>query len=400
MKRRLENNTNQNERLYGSMSSQPSAVRHAFTLVELLVVISIISFLAGMFMVAFRTAQREAFDQKTRGTIEKISEVLNQRIEEYESYPVTFMTPIPSSAVPLDPSETSTVLLERARLLALRDIIRMEMPDHPDDIKWTTSWAGANSLDTFLLGYNIAINTGMSLDGTTPLPNFAIPFPSRSRRIMERLSYRNSSGQFPIANWEAKNANAELLYLVVEDSMLNGSPAIEIFAKSEIADTDGDNLKELVDADGQPIQWIRWPTGFGGIARYHPDLLDPYLNLESDPLDRMKADPGYAPFANPSSGPSYRPEAGAFPLVASPGSDGVFGLRFELDAFTSGSITTRSAGDVIWPNSHQPAYGPLRFTDPWYPRDPSLVTGRLGAVFNAKALADDLLNYEGNASSL
>lgn len=399
MNQQLKRQTNPFGELLGASVAQPSNVRHAFTLVELLVVISIISFLAGMFMVAFRTAQREAFDQKTRGTIEKISEVLNSRMEEYESYPVTFLSPIPSSAVPLDASETSTVLLERARLLALREIIRLEMPDHPDDIKYTTAWTGGTPLAGFADLLPKAINTGLTIDGSTPY-NVAIQLPSRSRRIMERLSYRNSSGQFPIANWEAKNANAELLYLVVEDSMVNGSQAIEIFAKSEIADTDGDNLNEFVDADRQPIQWIRWPTGFGGIARYHPDLLDPYLNLASDPLDRMKADPGYAAFANPGSGPSYAPEAGAFPLVAAPGLDGVFGLRFELDPFVSGSITTRSSGDVIWPNSHQPAYGPLQFTDPWYPRDPSQVTGRLGAVFNAKALADDLLNYEGNASSL
>ncbi len=52
--------------------------------------------------------------------------------------------------------------------------------------------------------------------------------------------------------------NEELLYLIVEGTYLNGSPAIETFAANEIADTDGDGLFEFIDA------WEHLFDGFVG----------------------------------------------------------------------------------------------------------------------------------------
>ncbi|MCY2984241.1 MAG: prepilin-type N-terminal cleavage/methylation domain-containing protein, partial [Planctomycetota bacterium] len=64
----------------------------AFTLIELLVVISIIGFMSGMFIVAYRGASQEANSQKTRTTIQKISEVLNARMDEYVNFPIALRT--------------------------------------------------------------------------------------------------------------------------------------------------------------------------------------------------------------------------------------------------------------------------------------------------------------------
>ena len=65
-----------------------------FTLIELLVVISIIGFMSGLFIVAYQGAAQEANTLKTRSTIQKISEVLNSRMEEYNSYPLAIRTPL------------------------------------------------------------------------------------------------------------------------------------------------------------------------------------------------------------------------------------------------------------------------------------------------------------------
>ncbi len=373
--------------------------RRGFTLVEILMVVVIIGLLSSMFLVAYQSASRESFSSKTRGTIAKISQILSARMQEYESYPVTYAFPIPSGAVAIDPRESSFKLVERARLLSLREIIRMELPDHPDDIKFTTAWK------TFLGGMpnTKVLATGLSSGGVEVFTQVSIP--QRNLRLLKRLSI-GGNGIDPLVGWELTNANAELLYLIVADSTFNGSQAIELFQKSEVADTDGDGLNEFIDADRQPIQWIRWPTGFGNVARYHPDLLNPDLydsvngifRIDSDPMDRMATDPGYAPFA--SGNVAYRPAALGVPLVAAAGPDGIFGLRFSLDPIPSAiPAGSHSSGDVLWPSTVQPSlYTPLQFTDPWYPRDS--VNQRLGAIINFRASLDDLTNYDGSPSSL
>ena len=133
------------------MMTKNSKALLGFTLIELLTVIAIIGFMSGMFIVAFRGASQEATAQKTRSTIQKISDVLNSRMEEYSTYPIALQNINPpfgaitgtafSIGAPTDPSyESPTLLLERARLLSLRDIIAMEMPDHPDDLLWSQKW--------------------------------------------------------------------------------------------------------------------------------------------------------------------------------------------------------------------------------------------------------------------
>ena len=52
--------------------------------------------------------------------------------------------------------------------------------------------------------------------------------------------------------WDKTNANAELLFLIVEGSDLNGSSATELFGKSEVGDTDNDGADagDWRNADG------------------------------------------------------------------------------------------------------------------------------------------------------
>lgn len=373
------------------MKTKTFPVRIGFTLVELLMVIAIISILAGLFSIAYRGALQESNSQKTLSTITKISEVLNSRMEEYATYPIVLRQPsglaISSSAVPIPPSgtdaaESKTLLLERSRLLLLRQIIAMEMPDHPNDLKWSFGLVARE------------IHSGL-LDSTS-LDRIFVQnrVPSRAARLASRLVRSGA----PIPDWDLRNANAELLFLIVEDSQLNGSSAIELFRTSEIGDTDGDGLSEFLDAFGNAIGWLRWPVGFEGIARFHPDMLDPTIislsrgvSIESDPLDRMSADPGYYPGAVSKPGP------GAFPLVVSAGPDGEFGIRLLLTSPTS-------AVDTLWVG--KPSYlNGLPITDPWVRNSAE----QLGAVpqiaglpdpVAAKAASDNITNYSGNGATL
>ena len=55
------------------------------TLVELLVSISLITVVSGLFMVAYRQASAEASNIRTQSTIRKISEIIVPYYEQYET---------------------------------------------------------------------------------------------------------------------------------------------------------------------------------------------------------------------------------------------------------------------------------------------------------------------------
>jgi type II secretory pathway pseudopilin PulG len=393
--------------------------RHsALTLVELLVTIGLITVVSSMFLVAYRAAATEASNIRTQGTIRKISEVLMARMQEYENYPINFETPIPSAANFTDLPDTPTILRDRMRLLALRETMVLEMPDHPDDIKWTTEWMPIlgrlglliddnpdPTVDEFIPSPKLR-TSGLktsNIPGQGVVPPTKIKYPSRAKRILQKLDDPTQVGMQPRAGWELRNANAEMLYLIIEDSTINGSSAIELFGKSEIGDTDDDGLLEFLDAFRRPVKWIRWPSGYASSKRLHPDLLDPALYdlINNDPnrrryrafgdsFDNIRSDPGYSKLFSTNE---MFPDTEPLPLVASAGADGLFGIRFELSPTLPSRIpnaphdnfipkpeiasprqyvntyklavydtrVSRSTGDVLLA-SGQP------FADPWFPR--------------------------------
>ena len=94
----------------------------AFTLVELLVVISIIAILSAMSFEALQLAREAARERSTQATIAKLNNIILRR---YESY-VTRRVPIRI------PPGTTPHYAARCDLAALRDLMRMEMPE-----RWT-----------------------------------------------------------------------------------------------------------------------------------------------------------------------------------------------------------------------------------------------------------------------
>ncbi|MFO0180519.1 MAG: type II secretion system protein [bacterium] len=369
-----------------------------FTLIELLVVIAILGALSGMFALAYRGAAQEASAQKTRTTVQKVSRVINSIYEQNALEPlgVSFSPNwVPASAG--IPSRTARI--ERTKLALTRDRMRFEMPDCADDLKWTQSTFASGTgtspdrhiLRTYKM-FHATIDTLLAVNGNSVVfsPNMSFPnYPisSRAIRLMRKLSQVENGAFVPRytidpddvtkkIGWEATNANAELLYLIIEDSTFDGSSAIELFGKAEIGDTDNDGLNEILDAFNKPICWLRWPSGFSGMVFAHPDPLDPALittlpngqrrlTIGDEPYDLMGMDPGW--------GTNFPPEPLGQPLVVSAGNDRSFGIRIGLQGAIKASRNSAAA-----------VFG---YPDPWFPRDNA--AQRLGSRLGGGELSQD-----------
>ena len=243
--------------------------RRAFTLIELLITISIIALMAGMVLVATFAASEQAKAHKTRALIAKLDAVVKAKWEAYRTrrIPVdigpdrfndadgdgtfsagdswiidhtgngVFDGQARSGPQPNDPTRYSVAKL---RIDALRDLMRMEMPE-----RWTDVYR----------------------DPVAPLEYSAankIARPAVSQAYLRKL--QSVVGTAPPAMWPPEvmeNQGAECLYLVIMSSpQEDGDDVREVFKAGDYGDTDGDGFLEFLDAWGKPIKFLRWPGGF------------------------------------------------------------------------------------------------------------------------------------------
>ncbi|MDO4574577.1 MAG: type II secretion system protein [Planctomycetia bacterium] len=237
----------------------------AFTLVEILIVVMIIAILAAMSLGAMQAAQDSAAKMRTKATIAKINRFV---MEKYASYQYRRVPVASASGRTKAAQETAAA----NRLLALREIMRQEMPDRWSDVEGKTSAAAKRFL---------------------------------------AVQSRNTDGD---------NNTAELLYMIV-----TGMPGADTaFSSSEIGDTDGDGLMEFLDGWGRPIHFIRWPGAhlpeYGAaddLQTKDTDSSGGYLN--PDPFDIFRTETSFA----------------MFPLIYSAGADGVKNIWHGDGAFST-----------------------------------------------------------------
>jgi len=190
-------------------------VRPAFTLAELLVVITIIGMLAALVSGGLIVSRQAARESATKATVAKLHNIITAKYEEYR----TRRVPIDTTGMP------NLQLAALARLQALRDLMRMEMPERWSDIQQLPQCVLLANAPSVYLAYR-----ARCLDNSGNL----IPTPA--------------------------NAPAECLYLIV--TIACGPDARRQFHASEIGDTDGDRFPEFLDGWGHPIYFLRWAPGF------------------------------------------------------------------------------------------------------------------------------------------
>ena len=206
-----------------------------FTLVELLVTVTIIGMLAAMVLGAVQVSREAARKTKTRTTIRKIEGVVTNLYDSYR----TRRVPIYFGGAPL------------TRLLALRDIMRMEMPE-----KWAD-----------------VVNAPYDPDHDPSDADYKplVPRPALNEAYLRR--YERSEADMvltygPGTAWDEgrerlnRYQSAECLYMIV--SMAGGADARDQFHENEIGDADGDGLPEFHDGWGNPIAFLRWAPGLIG----------------------------------------------------------------------------------------------------------------------------------------
>lgn len=303
-----------------------------FTLVELLVVITIIAILAGTLLGALYTSQEAARRRRTEALIRKLHGQMAIRWESYQTRRLPIDPTVKTApdgtysgtpgafpdfiednfATPGSPTYSEEIA---ARLLLARyELMQMELPDHYKDLD-----PDAGAEPEFL-----RVPTAMA--GVTD-PVYPAIWKSYTRRIARVLN-KTSLVYTDYAGIQAQNQSAELLYLILTTNL--GSDGGAVFSERDTGDTDEDGMPEFVDAWGNPIEWIRWPAGF--ISDLQPAAVDKLAPTPTvtrsvlshpNPFDVQRIDPP------PTAFDLVEPRGYAlFPLIVSSGPDDEFGLAF------------------------------------------------------------------------
>jgi prepilin-type N-terminal cleavage/methylation domain-containing protein len=246
------------ERPFGSRRNT-----RGFTLIEILVVISIIVLLVSMIAFALSGSYQHARIARTKGTIRQINEVIMTRWDQYE----TRRVPIDTANLPAGQAATR-------RLSAMREIMRMEFPDRWSDVTTEPELVRR----------------------TAPSVSYLRRYQNSRNRDGEQSSGHDEKNQ---------HQNAECLYMILTTPMGGEESARDQFGPGMVADTDDDGFPEIIDGWGNPIRFIRWAPGFSlSLLQLPPEIRanpsqyqalkdsNPRLYSEyHDPLDYAGVDP-------------------------------------------------------------------------------------------------------------
>jgi prepilin-type N-terminal cleavage/methylation domain-containing protein len=340
------------------MSNPQSAIRNpqsrpGFTLMELLVVIMIIALLASLAMMALAGAAESARADRTRSIINKIDQLIREKYESYRTRAVPLRIPPTLSTI-----SGGATYSARVRLYALRELMRLELPDRITDLCNAAELTDVTSDSVLgaIANYNDARRTTLFI-GT---PNVIIPMPAAAKAYKRQANRNLTSGIS--SGWSTANQGAECLYLILSATKDGEKSALDFFSASEIGDTDEDGFKEILDAWGEPIVFLRWAPGYvpnGGSdgawgvsgtdddnnnvqddiseAGLGDDVVPNTLQtsnylLAPDPFDPIKCDPRYA-----NQNATQKPYA-LWPLIFSTGRDRVADISVGTDLAGTGPL--------------------------------------------------------------
>lgn len=273
----------------------------AFTLVELLVTITIIGMLAGMSLAALHRVHQAARIDGTRATIAKIDAYVMHIFESYRTRRLMYRfysdaaatTEIGIGTVPAN-------VRSRARLDALRELMRIEMPERFED------------RNRYIHPYTTGGNT----------------YYMRIEQSAISRAYNRRYNAHTPANSDYESAKS--LYWFV---MAHFPDAREHFNDAEIGRPHNDGWPVFLDAWGNPIAFLRWAPAFNdsdiqrnvynnASSAYNTSYVTEAITNDHDPFDPSRLD-GYC----------WR----LLPLIYSAGPDGIYDIHTDVGHTYAGS---------------------------------------------------------------
>lgn len=286
-------------------------VRPGFSLVELLVVTSIMAIMVGLVGAAVSGARVNAKKQQTQLLISKLDMILQQQMTSYAS-----RTAPPNATTAGFPGAAAF----RSWHIR-RNLITGDLPDR---------WSDVAALASGALAYSTTSG------GTTTQVPLPITQPQRTyAAVLLGLARQKNGGTAPSAAdvdatanaLAATYAGAECLFMIVMQGGIANCIDCGELKTADRGDKDGDGMFEFWDAWGNPIGFILWPAGLQLPAGTGTPFFSGSRSLEQVPLQR---------------GITSSPALGMRPLIYSAGPDGEYGFNRASEAAT----LTAGAGPV------------------------------------------------------
>ena len=232
------------------LTARLATQRRAFTLIEILVVVTIIAIMITMMGAVITNTLKKAREAATVALILKIEGLLDERIRGFDRATKTraFQQVADLRQASLKAAGIFGVSREVIEAVARKDFYRQNFPQRYEDM---TPYA-----TTGPLAY---VPTAILTDPTL------VPEDTNVNGVLDPGEDLNGNGKldgYVHARHLRVTESAALLYFAATRMQVFGVPPVgeSEFSTSEVRDTDGDGLLEFVDGWGRPLRFYRWPT--------------------------------------------------------------------------------------------------------------------------------------------